>query len=82
MQYHGPTGQLTIKKENLENATHLFYVLIAKIRKQHNLPLHPYGHPTWDEALSQMNLVVGIAKSCGIDLGGEQGNEIDVSKFV
>lgn len=81
MQYHGPTGQFTVSKEDLERATHLFYVAIAKIREANNLPMHPYEHGAWDDAYSLMSTIQNAAKALGIELGGQEPNEIDVSKY-
>ena len=81
MKYHGPTGMLTVSKDDLERATHLFYVAIAKIREANNLPYHPYEHGAWDDAYSMMSVILNAAKALGIELGGETPDQIDVSKF-
>lgn len=83
MQYHGPTDQFTVSQKSLEAATHDFMYAIAQIRKTNNLPLTPYKKDIGLESHDHiMKGIVDGAKKLGINLGGNWGNEIDVSKFA
>lgn len=82
MDYHGPTGQFTVSKEQLEMATHNFYYALARVRRANDLPLTPYEKKTGlTDADHTMKAIVDAADQLGIKLGGNWGHEIDVSKY-
>ena len=81
MNYHFPTKQFTVDSRKLESAAYSFIYALRHVREASGLPLTPYdregGLTNADHA--QKGILDG-AKAMGIDLGGDWGNEIDVSR--
>lgn len=80
MRYHSPTKSLTIAVPDIERASFCFLNAIKNIRKASKRPLTPYkvDAELRDDDFAMKSLLDG-AKSIGIDLGAEWGNELDVT---
>ena len=81
MKYHAPTGQFTISHKDIEYAAHCFIGAIKNIREMGGRPLTKYevDGPLETPEFAQKR-IIDAAKSLGIDLGSEWGNELDVSE--
>ena len=81
MKYHAPTGQFTVSPKDIEYASRSMIAVIRHIRTLSGKPLVKYkvSGPLEEPEFAQQR-VIDIAKSMGIDLGSEWGNEIDVSE--
>lgn len=81
MKYHAPTGQFTVSHKDLEYAAHSFIGAIKHIREMGGRPLTKYKVDGLLEAPEfAQQIIIDAAKSLGIDLGSEWGNELDVSE--
>jgi len=80
MKFHAPTGQFTVDHKNLERAAFNMKAVIRHIRELSGRPLTKYkvDGPLENPEFAQQR-VIDIAKSIGIDLGSDWGNELDVS---
>lgn len=82
MEYHAPTGQFTVSSNSLGKATHELMYALAGVRKMNNLPLTPYERNGCLEPVDHIQkAIVDGARTMGINLGGNWGNEIDLSKY-
>lgn len=82
MNYIAKSDCFSVTQENLRFASMCFLHAIKDIRKHAGLPLSPYKK---DKALewydyAQRSILEG-AKTLGIDLGGEWGEQIDLSNL-
>ncbi len=80
MKYHAPSGQYVISQKTIEYVSHSFLAAIRHIREISGRPLTKYkvDGPLEAPEFAQQRLI-DAAKSIGIDLGSEWGNELDVS---
>lgn len=81
LTYHAPTKQFTVPAARLERAALDFIHAIRCVREVAGLPLTKYKHSgPLSDADHAMRGIISGAKELGVDLGGEWGNEIDVSR--
>lgn len=82
MKYHAPTKQFTIPRGALGHAADSLLVAIRHIRAAAGLPLTAYEmtHAQLSHADHAQKQIIDAALAVGIDLGGQWGNELDVSK--
>lgn len=81
MKYHAPTGQFTISHKDLDHAASSLLAAIKGIREIGERPLTKYKleGPLEAPEFAQQR-IIDAAKSLGIDLGSDWGNELDVSE--
>lgn len=81
MKYHAPTGQFTVSQMDLESAAHGFIYAIRNIRDLAGLPHSKYKRDgSLTPADHAQKGIIDAAKSLGIDLGAEWGEDLDVSR--
>ena len=80
MKYHALTNEFTVSPQQLKQASAHFFYAIKAVKETAGLPLHPYKRETCLEKPDfAMCGIIQAAKSLGIDLGAEFGNDIDSS---
>jgi hypothetical protein len=81
MKYHAPTDEFTISKKSLEMAVHNLLYSMRHIRAMDKLPQTKYEREggQLSHADHAQKGIIDAAKEIGIDLGGDWGNEIDIT---
>jgi hypothetical protein len=80
MRYHAPSNQFTVSRSDLEHASQCLLYAIANIRELAKKPAVRYARKGALRADDYaMKGILDAAKSLGIDLGADWGNELDVS---
>jgi hypothetical protein len=81
MHYHVPTKQFTVEHSKLELAGYSLIYAIRHIRDMAGLPYTKYQRDGMlTDADHAQKGILDAAKSLGVDLGAEWGNELDVSE--
>lgn len=80
MRFHAPTQRFTVSHQDLTAAVHSMQYAIRNIRELAGLPMTRYSRegPLTPADHAQKG-IIDAAKSLGIDMGAEWGNELDVS---
>jgi hypothetical protein len=81
VKFHAPTKQFTVSKNDLDEAVANLEYAMRHIREMVGLPMGKYARKgILTHSDHAQKGILDAAKTLGIDMGAEWGNELDLSR--